>query len=287
MSVERQGECKMEKGLVSVIMLSYNRERYVADSVRSLMSQTYQKWELLFVDDNSEDDTIKLMMKLMAEDVELQKSQGLTLAGHYPPQSRIKVSHTTFTKGSALTRNGALREAKGQWIAFLDAGDLWEPQKLEKQIAFMEDNGHAFCYSKFRLINEDSSDKGIVMGGIKHVTRRDLEKCCWMTYLTVMYDAEKVGLIQVKNRGEENDFALWLKVSEKADCYLLDECLASQRSSQHLFSPFPFWYKLNWRYQAFRIDERRNPIVASFMTVRNLWGGIVKKMKYVERRNRE
>ena len=273
----------MEKGLVSIIMLSYNREQYLENSVRSIMGQTYQQWELLFVDDNSEDDTIGLMMKLMAEDIELQKNQGLTLANHYQPQSRIKVSQTTFTKGSALTRNGALREAKGQWIAFLDAGDLWEPRKLERQIAFMEDNGYAFSYTKFRLINEDSSERGIVMGGIEHVTRRDLEMCCWMAYLTVMYDAEKIGVIQVKNRGEENDFALWLKAIEKADCYLLDECLANQRSSRHLFSPFPFWYKLNWRYQAFRIDEGRTPVVASLMTVRNLWGGIVKKMKYVER----
>lgn len=273
----------MEKGLVSIIMLSFNREQYVADSVRSIMEQTYQQWELLFVDDNSEDDTIKLMMELMAEDVALQKAKGLTHPNYHQLQSRIKVSRTTFTRGTAQTRNGALREARGQWIAFLDAGDLWETTKLEKQIAFMDNNGYAFSYTKFRLINENSSNRGIIIGGIKHVTRRDLEKCCWTTYLTVMYNAERVGLIQVKNRGEENDFALWLNVSEKVDCYLLDECLASQRSSQHLFSPFPVLYKLNWRYQAFRIDEGRNPVVAFIMTVRNLWGGIVKKIKYVER----
>ena len=65
----------MEKGLVSIIMLSYNREQYLENSVRSIMGQTYQQWELLFVDDNSEDDTIGLMMKLMAEDIEFQKNQ--------------------------------------------------------------------------------------------------------------------------------------------------------------------------------------------------------------------
>lgn len=78
-----------------------------------------------------------------------------------------------------------------------------------------------------------------MMGGLKVVTHKDLMKCCWMGYLTVIYDANKLGRFQVRNIQTHNDFALWMVVSEKADCHLLDECLASLRVNHRLLSPLP------------------------------------------------
>lgn len=106
----------MEKGLVSIIMLSRNKEKFVADSVRSVICQTYQNWELLFVDDNSEDGTIKLMMDLMREDTNYQREHGVELAAYPRLSSRVKVPHTTNTRGTAITRNNALKEAIGKWV---------------------------------------------------------------------------------------------------------------------------------------------------------------------------
>lgn len=248
--------------LVSIIMLSKDNGRYVAESVRSVIAQTYQNWELIFMDDSSKDDTIEQMMDLMQD-------------------RRIKVSKNVESKGSAASMNSALRDARGKYIAFLNVGDLWEPTKLEKQVAFMEEYGYAFTYTKYKYIDKDSKDRGDMMGGLKVVTHKDLIKCCWMGYLTVMYDAEKLGRFRVRNIHEHNDYALWMVVSEKADCYLLDECLASLRVEHSLYSPLPMFNKVRWRYEVFHTVEDLNPVVSAWLTIRNMIGGFVKKVKYV------
>ena len=253
-----------DRGLVSIIMLSHNNGRYVAESVRSVIAQTYQNWELIFMDDSSKDNTISQMMD-------------------YIRDRRIKVSKNVESRGSAASMNSALRDARGKYIAFLNVGDLWEPTKLERQIAFMEENGFAFTYTKYKYIDKDSKDRGDMMGGLNVVTHKDLIKCCWMGYLTVMYDAEKLGSFRVRNIEKHNDYALWMDVSEKADCYLLPECLASLRVNHSLYSPLPMFDKVKWRYEVFHTVEDLNPFVSVWLTIRNMIGGFVKKVKYVEK----
>ena len=131
----------MTNDLVSIIMLSHNNGQFVRESVESVLAQTYQNWELLFIDDNSKDDTVSQMMDLKGKD------------------QRFNVSLSVYDKGPAYLRNKALKEARGRWIAFLDVGDTWAPDKLEKQIRFMEDNGYAFSYTKYGLMNGESQDR--------------------------------------------------------------------------------------------------------------------------------
>ena len=272
------------KGLVSIIMLSHNNGRYVAESVRSVIAQTYQNWELIFMDDGSKDDTISQMMDLMEED----KKRMLSLSKHRDPSTgsgiaRIKVSQNVESRGSASSMNSALRDARGKYIAFLNVGDLWEPTKLEKQIAFMEENGYAFTYTKYKYIDKNSKDRGDMMGGLEVVKHKDLIKCCWMGYMTVIYDAEKLGRFRVRNIDKHNDYALWMDVSEKSDCYLLPECLASLRVEHALYSPLPMFDKVRWRYEVFHTVEDLNPFISVWLTIRNMIGGFVKKVKYVEK----
>ena len=254
----------MTNDLVSIIMLSYNKERYVRESVESVLAQTYRNWELIFMDDSSVDDTISLMMD-------------------YVRDRRIRVSQNVQSKGSAASMNSALRDARGRWVAFLNVGDLWEPEKLERQVAFMEERGYDFSYTKYRYIDMESRSRGDMMGGLERVTHRDLTKCCWMGYLTVMYDAEKLGRFQVRNIWEHNDYALWMKVSEWADCYLLPECLASLRVKHRLLSPLPMFDKVRWRYEVFHTVENLNSVISVWLTIRNMVGGFMKKVKFVER----
>ena len=262
-----------DRGLVSIIMLSHNNGRYVAESVRSVIAQTYQNWELIFMDDSSKDDTISQMMDLMTEAKVRQKDGSFV--------SRIHVSQNVESRGSASSMNSAMRDARGKYIAFLNVGDLWEPTKLERQIDFMEENGYAFTYTKYKYINKDSKDRGDMMGGLSVVTHKNLIKCCWMGYLTVMYDAEKLGRFRVRNIDKHNDYALWMDVSEKADCYLLPECLASLRVEHALYSPLPMFDKVRWRYEVFHTVEDLNPFISVWLTIRNMIGGFVKKVKYV------
>ena len=255
----------MEKDIVSIIMLSHNNGQFVEESVKSILAQTYKNWELLFLDDSSKDDTVQKVMDLRAGD------------------ERIKVSYTIFENGPAMHLNSALRSARGRWIAFINCGDIWNSDKLEKQVKFMEDNDYSFSYTKFQMKSESGVNQGTMLGGKKVVTYSDMLKCCWLCFPTVMYDADKVGRMQVKNLWECNDYALWIKVTMNYDCYLLNECLTTQLTNRHLFSPFPINFKIKWRYEVYHTEMGMNPITSALMTVRCLWNGIVKKIKYSEK----
>lgn len=251
--------------LVSIIMLSHNKGQYVEESVRSVLAQTYTNWELIVVDDNSQDGTIAKMMELRDED------------------SRIKISQAVYDRGASVNRNAALKDARGRWIAFLDVGDVWLPTKLERQIAFMEEKGYAFSYTNYGLMNDQSESRGVVIGGKEHVTHEDMMRCSWPAYLTVMYDAEKVGLVQVQNLKNNNDYALWLNISEKHDCYLLNENLAMTRTHWGRLGGLIRTDKVKWRYEVYRKEEGLGPVKSLLYTVRNGWYGIVKWLNYVKR----
>lgn len=252
--------------LVSIVMPSYNCGRYVVDSIKSVQAQTYNNWELIFVDDCSTDETIQKIKIFRSSD------------------SRIKLLINSKNSGAALSRNYALREAKGRWIAFLDSDDLWEPTKLEKQVAFMEEHGYAFSYTGYREIDEESKGTGISVSGPKHVTKAGMFAFCWPGCLTVMYDCKKIGLIQIADIKKNNDYALWLKVIKKADCYLLDECLAKyRRGRQGSISNHSYFELMKWHYKLFRDAERMNPVSSFFLTGVNLVFGVYKKMKYVKK----
>lgn len=265
----------MSKDLVSIIMLSHNSAQYVEESVRSVMAQTYTNWELLFVDDNSKDNTITQIMSLKDE-AKIRKED-------YSFIDRIQVSKTVSDQGETVNRNRTLKEAHGRWIAFLDVGDVWAPDKLEKQIRFMEENGYAFSYHKYGLMNSKSQNRGVIIGGKERVTYQDMMKCCWPAYLTVMYDAEKVGKFRLHNTKQNNDYALWLAISERNDCYLLDENIATMRTPYGILSRLLRTDKVKWRYEVYRIEEDLGPITSFFYTIRNGWNGIMKWMKYVKR----
>ena len=251
--------------LVSIIMLSRDKAKFVEESVRSVLAQTYTKWELLFVDDNSKDDTIEIMMELKEK------------------EKRINVTQTAYQRGYGMNRNSALMAAKGRWIAFLDVGDVWAPDKLERQIRFMEENDYAFTYTQYGLMNNQSKNRGIVISGKEHVSHEDMMKCCWPAYLTVMYDSKKVGPVRVQHIKNNNDYALWLTIAEKADCHLLLENLATMRTRWGRLGRFLKTDKIKWRYEVYRVEEDLGPVTSFLYTIRNGFYGIVKWMRYVSK----
>ena len=249
--------------LVSVIMPTYNCSRFIAESIRSVLSQTYTNWELLIVDDCSTDNTAEIVNAFT--------------------DSRIRYMQNEKNEGAALTRNKALRAAKGRYIAFLDADDLWAPEKLEKQIAFMQQNGYAFTYHAYSEIDEQSKPLGVYVSGKKHVRPFDMYACCWPGCLSVMYDANAVGLIQIPDIRKNNDSAMWLQVIRKADCYLLPENLAQYRRRSGSITPTGVWRKIGWHYILFRQGAGMNPIAATFWMCMNIIGNSYKKIRYVKR----
>lgn len=150
-------------------------------------------------------------------------------------------------------------------------------------MAFMEKNGYSFSYTQYGLMDSESKKRGVIIGGKAHVNHQDMLKCCWPAYLTVMYDAEKVGKVRVQNVKENNDYALWLAISERNDCYLLEENLATLRTPYGVFSRFLRTNKVKWRYDAYRHDEDFKPVKSFLYTIRNGCYGIVKWLRYVKR----
>lgn len=258
----------MKNDLVSIIMPSYNCGNLIEETIRSVQTQTYQNWELIVYDDNSTDDTVKRVSAMLEKD------------------DRIQLFCNVYNSGAAVSRNNALRHAKGRWIAFLDSDDLWEPTKLEEQIAFMEENGYAFSYTSYQEIDIDSNPTGVFVTGPKHVTKQGMFAFCWPGCLTVMYDASKIGLIQIEDIKKNNDYAMWLKVCRKADCYLLDECLAKYRRGRAgSVSTHGIMTMIGWHYRLWFEAERMNPVAALWYTGLNLVCGFYKKMKYVKKIN--
>ncbi len=246
-------------------MPSYNCGEYVEETIRSVQTQTYENWEIIFMDDCSTDDTIRVVSALRDND------------------TRIHLYKNASNFGAAVSRNNALREAKGRWVAFLDSDDLWEPTKLEKQVKFMEENGYAFSYTAYQEIDSDSKPTGVLITGPKHVTKRGMYNFCWPGCLTVMYDASKIGLIQIEDIKKNNDYAMWLKVCKIADCYLLDECLAKYRRGRAgSISSHGIMKMIGWHYKLWHEAEGMNPIFALMMTIVNLVCGFYKKMRYVK-----
>ena len=247
--------------LVSIIMPSYNTAQFIEETIASVLAQTYENWELIIVDDCSNDNTDEVV-------------------GRYLDDRRIRYLKNKKNSGAAVSRNLALREAKGKWIAFLDSDDLWKPQKLEKQIAFMVQNGYHFSYTTYEIINEQSALQGVIVSGPKKITKNGMYRYCWPGCLTVMYDAEYAGLIQIDDIKKNNDYAMWLKVCKKAKCYLLDENLAQYRKRTGSISNHSYEKLVIWHYRLFRICDHRSPVASIIMTVRNLFWGAYKKLRY-------
>lgn len=178
---------------VTIIMPSYKSEKFIIESVESVLAQTYSNWELIIVDDCSPDDSNKVITKYVDSDY------------------RIKLIKLQKNSGPAIARNMAIETANGRYIAFLDSDDVWLPNKLEKQIKFMQDNDLAFTYSSYKLVGEDNEDFGLFITKDK-ISYFDMLKTCSVGCLTAIYDTEKIGKQYMPLILKRQDYGLWLKI---------------------------------------------------------------------------
>ena len=253
----------MSNDLVSIIMPSYNTGGYIKNSIESVLAQTYENWELIIVDDCSTDDTDSIV-------------------GQFSDK-RIRYLKNKKNSGAAISRNYALREAKGRWIAFLDSDDLWLPEKLEKQIAFMENNGYSFSYTDYKIRWNGKNEDPRVYTGPDVVNRKRMYRYCYFSTITVMYDRNVVGLIQIADIKKNNDYAMWLQIIEKTNCYRFPECLSVYCKHDNSVSSGSKLKLIKHHYIMFRKALNRSPVVSLLFTVRNLFFGVIKKFYYTHK----
>lgn len=164
----------MNKDLVSVIMPTYNAERFLSDSIESVLNQTYTNLELLITDDGSTDNTRNILEEYQKKD------------------SRIRFFCLSGNQGAGPARNNSLKQARGRYIAFCDSDDQWLPYKLEKQIAFMKEHHYMITYASYYICNEDNQKQGIFIAP-RTVTYHGMLRDDKIGFLTCIYDTQEEG----------------------------------------------------------------------------------------------
>lgn len=201
----------IDYGLVSIIMPNYNSEKYIEATINSVLNQTYQNWELLFVDDASSDTSLAVVNSYQ--------------------DARIHTFSMKENSGAAIARNKAIAEAKGKWIAFLDGDDLWMPEKLERQIMYMYDHAISFSFTDYEVIDENGTIISLFQPRLDVCQYIDILKHNCIGCLTVILDAEKVGKVFMPSDAvKREDMACWLNVLKNGEsAYCLHECLAQYK----------------------------------------------------------
>ena len=187
----------MREGLVSIITPTYNCGKFIKETIESIQNQTYTNWEMVIVDDCSTDDTRKIVEECIAQD------------------SRIKYYCLETNSGAAVARTTSMKLAEGEYMAFCDSDDLWMPDKLERQLKFMVETGHAFTCTAYEQIDEESKSLGRVIKTVKKCDYNRLLLDCPVGNSTVMYDVKQMGKFEVPNIRKRNDDALWLQMLKK------------------------------------------------------------------------
>ncbi|EJT5925421.1 glycosyltransferase [Clostridium perfringens] len=246
--------------LVSIIMPSYNTAKYISETIESVQSQTYPFWELIIVDDCSTDNTDEVVKPYLLDD-------------------RIRYLKNDSNSGAAISRNRALREARGRWIAFLDSDDVWLAEKLERQLNFMIKNNYKFTYTDYR-IRLNGEWMPYINIGPKKITKLKLYNYCYFSTITVIYDREYVGLIQIADLKKNNDYAMWFQIIEKTPCYRFPECLSYYYRHNNSISSGNKLRLIKHHYIMYRKALDKNKIVALLLTVNNLFWGVLKKIFY-------
>lgn len=217
----------MTKKLISVIIPVHNGESFVRRTVVTLQNQTYQNWEALFVDDCSEDATVQILKSF--------------------DDTRIRIIQLEINVGPAIARNRAIEASTGSYIAFLDSDDVWAPQKLEKQVAFMQDEGHAFTYHWHQKVNEDLSFIRLFKP-TDPLTYRKLLRYNPLHTSSVIYDSQILGKVFMPEIRKRQDYGLWFRLAEKCEGRCLPEMLSSYVQRKHSVSSNKLsLFKYNWQ----------------------------------------
>lgn len=247
-------------GLVSIITPAYNAAKFIEEAIRSVQSQSYQNWEMIIVDDCSEDDTCSIVECMTKTD------------------SRIRLIKHKTNGGAATARDTALKAANGRYIAFLDSDDLWLPDKLEHQLRFMEEVGAPLSYTRFRRISENADTCGNLIAIPLRLTYKQLLGNTAIATSTAVIDREKTGPFEI-TRTYYDDFELWLTILKRGlVAYGLDEDLMRYRVVNKSLSRNKL-KSLRKVWQTYRQLEGLGRVPAAWYLVNYAWNALMKYRK--------
>lgn len=250
--------------LVSVVTPVYNAALFLEQTIQSVLNQTYPHWELILVDDGSTDASFEIAEAFSKKD------------------SRIKSFQLKENQGAGVSRNFGIREAIGTYIAFLDADDLWTPEKLQKQLDFMIKNNCKICYSSYQLMNENGSLQPKIVEALPQLNFKKLLKSNYIGNLTGIYNAAVLGKIYAPLMRKRQDWALWLSALNVENKAMgIQEPLAFYRVRKNSISQQKMSL-LKYNYAVYREALGFNTPKSLFMLAVFLWEHFFVKSKQVK-----
>ena len=211
--------------LVSIVLPVYNCEKFLEETIKTIQNQTYTNWEALFVNDCSKDKSAEIIKEASIKD------------------NRIKLINLNENSVAAIARNTGMEKARGRYIAFLDSDDLWDKEKLEKQLKFIKEGNYAFTFTSYEFVTEDGTKTGKIVRVPDKINYKQALKNTTIFTSTVIFDAKTLGkeLIKMPNVKRGQDSATWWKVLKNGNiAYGLDENLSFYRRSENTLSSNKF-----------------------------------------------
>lgn len=227
----------MENKRVSIITPMYNAEKTIAQTIESVLKQSYDNWEMIIMDDCSSDKCAEIVRSYQEKD------------------NRIHYYREESNCGVARTRNDAVLKAEGRYLAFLDSDDIWKADKLKRQIEFMEQNEAAFCYTACSVIDEAGNPAGKTRYVPEVADYKQLLKGNYIPCLTVLLDREQIELPAFPQIPHE-DYAVWLTILQNGTkAYGINEVLAEYRVNKSSVSADK-WKAAGWTWNIYRKQQK-------------------------------
>ena len=239
--------------LVSVVMPAFNAELTVREAAESVLAQTHPRLELIIVNDASEDGTAEVIAQLASRD------------------TRILTIDLPKNGGPGVARNAGLAVAAGDFVAFLDADDLWHSDKLMLQLQFMVEGGFAFSCTYYDVAA--SADDAILFRKQPptEITKLTLLQRNCIGCLTVMLNTSRLGEIKFPELRKRQDYALWLSIADRGfSCHTLDKSLATYRRQSKSVSSAKLGL-IYWNYKMFRSQAGLSPLGAAASVLLNVF----------------
>ena len=201
--------------MISIVTPVYNAAAFIRQTMEMVQAQTYTDWELILVDDGSKDESCKRIEDYLKE----------------KPDERIRLIKKEKNEGAALTRNRGIKEAKGRYIAFLDADDVWSNHKLQRQMEFMEETDAGFVFSAYEFGDEEAIGTGRIVHVPDSLTYKKALSRTVIFTTTVLLDTKKISkdLIYMPNVPSEDSATWWQILRQGHVARGFDEVLAIYR----------------------------------------------------------
>ncbi|MCI9846126.1 glycosyltransferase family 2 protein [Flavobacterium pectinovorum] len=251
--------------LVSIITPTYNAEKYIRETLHSVLNQSYQNWEMILADDASTDNTVVIIEEFAQND------------------NRIKLFKLPENRGNGFARNAALEKATGKYIAYLDADDVWFPEKLEKQIQFLKINNLPFTFSFYDSVDEDGNDLNRRVESPDPLTYKQLFFCNYVGNLTAIYNADYFGKIILETSQKRQDWRIWLTILKQIKTARpVPESLAFYRIRKDSVSSSKFKL-IKHNFGVYSEFHGYNFVFSVLLMVRFLFTQLIIKSKYIKK----